>query len=409
MNLNQIVIVGSGQGGFQMAASLRQDGFTGKITLIGDEPGVPYQRPPLSKGYMKEGNADKLALRPAAFYDQNDIDLIEATRVTQIDRDEKTVQLNDGRVVSYDHLILATGSRNATPPIKNLDLSGVLALRTLADAKSIRESVPDMRHAIVVGGGFIGLEFAAVARAAGVGVTVVEGAPRFMARAVSEPVSTFFQDAHKGWGSDVVLGQFVSEVLDDGQGRACGIRLADGTEIKGDTVLIAAGVVPNSELAADAGLHVSNGVEVDAFLATSDPDISALGDCCLFPEPISGTVARLESVQAATDHARTISKRLMGAPEPYAAVPWFWSDQGDKKLQIAGLNTGADDIHVVPSNEGTLVVLSFRAGDLISVETVNAAAAHMSARKLLGMGDPITKDALAAVDYDLRAYLKALK
>lgn len=408
MTLTRAVIVGAGQGGFQAAASLRQFGFDGTVTLIGDEPGLPYQRPPLSKAYLKTGVEEKLYLRPADFYTSKDIDYHEKARVASIDRAAQHVLTKDGRNFPYDHLILATGSRNRVPPIGNLGLSGVHAIRTLDDARRLRAKMPEIGHAIVVGGGFIGLEFAAVACAAGIKVSVVEGASRLMARAVSAPISQEFLAAHRAWGADVILNTFAADVLDDGQGNVAGLSLSDGRELAGDTVIVAAGVVPNSEIAAAAQLCTDDGIIVDEYLVTSDPTISALGDCCKFPDMSIAAHVRLESVQAATDHARTIAARLTGAPAAYKAIPWFWSDQGDLKLQIAGLSTHANAWQIVESAKDPFVVLCFRDEVFCAVETINAVAPHMAGRKLLACERKFQRSDLAKDDFDLRAAAKRL-
>ncbi|RAI00209.1 pyridine nucleotide-disulfide oxidoreductase [Acuticoccus sediminis] len=395
MESGRIVIVGAGQGGFQAAASLRQEGFRGEIVLIGDETGLPYQRPPLSKAYLKTGVADELELRPAAFFEAHDITLVNATRVEAIDREGKAVVAGDRRF-PYDHLIIATGTRNLRPPIPGLERT--VDLRTLADAARLRDHLAGPRRIAVIGGGFIGLEFAAVARALGHTVTVAEAATRLMARVVSPEVSARFLDMHRGMGTEVLLGQPVAEVTETG------IALADGTVIAADMVLLAAGVRPNAELAAAAGLTVANGVVVDTQLATADPDISALGDCAVFPDPRTGRPVRLESVQAAVDHARTIAKRLVkGSTDAYAAVPWFWSDQADWKLQIAGLSSPEDDSVL----RGDGAVLRFDGDVLTAVETINDGRTHMQARRLMAGDAPLTRDALAPLDYDLGPLMKA--
>ncbi len=386
--MQDIVIIGAGQGGLQAAMSLRQDGFEGNITLIGAEPGLPYQRPPLSKAYLKSGDAGALQLRPESFFEKKQITLVSGTRVDRIDRDARTVQAGE-RVFSYDHLILATGTRNLRPPIPGAELA--LDLRTLEDAARLRDALDRPMRCAVIGGGFIGLEFAAVARALGHEVTVAEAAPRLMARAVSPETSERFLGMHRDMGTEVLLGDPVCEV------RADGISLAGGTRIAADLVLMAAGVIPNTELAAAAGLAVDNGVVVDAHMLTADPAISALGDCAVFPDPATGRPVRLESVQAATDHARLISKRLTGKAEaPYDAVPWFWSDQADSKLQIAGLAAAGDA--TVTRADGAI----FRfAGDRLSaVETVNDARTHMLSRKRLA-GAPVLRRDLEAAGFDL--------
>lgn len=388
--MDRIVIIGAGQGGIQAAISLRQEGYSGRLTVIGAEPGLPYQRPPLSKVFLKSGDADALRLRPAAFYDKNEIELIDGTRVEAIDRARGVVHAG-ATSFAYDHLILATGTRNLRPPIEGAERA--LDLRTLEDAARLRAALSEPRRCAVIGGGFIGLEFAAVARSLGHAVTVAEAAPRLMARAVSPATSARFLALHEALGSTVHLGDPAVAVRD------AGIALSSGAYVEADVVLLAAGVVPNTELAADAGLAVDNGIVVDARLLTDDPAISALGDCCVFPDPTTGRPVRLESVQAATDHARLIARRLVkGVETPYAAVPWFWSDQADRKLQIAGLSSIADE--TLERSDGAI----FRfAGDRVSaVETVNDARTHMQARKRLALS-PIRRSQLEAVEFDLAA------
>lgn len=401
--MQRIVIIGTGQGSQQMAASLRQEGFQGEILMLGEEPGLPYQRPPLSKAYMANGNAAALLLKAASFYERSAIVLRDGVRVAAIDRATREVVTGDGARHPYDHLVIATGARNAPPPIPGLDAPGVVELRSLADAERIRRRLAATRHAVVVGGGFIGLEFAAMARAAGVAVTVVEAAPRLMSRALSPEMADWFLTLHREMGSQVLLDAPVAGVLAGADGRASGVVLADGREVSGDLVLMATGVRPNSELAEAAGLACADGILVDATLATADPAISALGDVAAFPGPL-GRPLRLESVQAAVDHARHIARRLVGgASAPYAAVPWFWSDQGKAKLQIAGLLTGADRTVVLPQPEAAPVVVLFRGGRLAAVETVNAAGIHMAARRMIGC--PLAQ--LEAHGFDLRAAMKA--
>ena len=400
--MKRIVIVGTGQGGFQAAASLRQEGFEGEILLLGDEPGFPYQRPPLSKAYMADCDGERLLLKPAAFYERSGITLRERTRVAAIDRATAEVVTEAGERHGYDHLILATGARNLRPPIPGQEAEGVLDLRTLADAARIRARLGTARRAIVIGGGFIGLEFAAMARAAGVDVTVLEATPRLMGRALSPGMSAHFLGAHRAMGTEVRLDAAARQIEAEG-GAVTGVRTAGDEVIPGDLVLIACGVRPNVELAAAAGLAVDNGVTVDAELLSSDPAISALGDVACFPLP-DGSRVRLESVQAAVDHARHIAKRLVtGAAGAYAAVPWFWSDQGKLKLQIAGLGTGADEVIAVPQPDGAPMILLLREGRLCAVETVNAPGQHMAARRLIGT----PREALAAAGHDLKAALKA--
>jgi len=380
--VEKIVIIGAGQGGFQAAASLRQEGFEGQITLIGAEMGLPYQRPPLSKAFLKTGNADALNLRPQSYYDKNEITLLHAY-VDRIDRGAKQVFAGD-RSIPYDHLILAMGTRNLRPPIPGLERA--LDLRTLEDAQKLRDTLDRPMRCAVIGGGFIGLEFAAVARGLGHEVAVAEAAPRLMSRVISPEMSEQFRKLHEGLSTQLLLGNPVAQVTDDG------ITLANDSKIAADLVLLAAGVVPNTELAEKAGLTVSNGIVVDRQLLTEDPSISSLGDCCAFPDPVSHKHIRLESVQAATDHARLIAKRLVqGSDAAYSAVPWFWSDQADKKLQIAGL--AAPDDASVMRDDGA--VFRFRGDFLCAVETVNDAKTHMKARRQLADGSVTRQDILS--------------
>jgi 3-phenylpropionate/trans-cinnamate dioxygenase ferredoxin reductase subunit len=398
--VRRIVIVGAGQGGQQVAASLRGEGFPGAITLIGDEPGLPYQRPPLSKAYMKDGDAERLLLKPASFYDRSAIDYRPGTRVTRVDRERQEVVTAEGAAYAYDHLVLATGAHNVVPPLESCGGVAVAGLRTLADAAALRARLSATARAVVIGGGFIGLEFAAVARAAGLEVTVIEATDRLMGRVVSPAISAYFLDFHRSMGTEVILGARAAAI------EHFAVRLADGGRVAGDLVLLAAGVRANSELAAAAGLATDDGVVVDAQLRTSDPAISALGDCARFPLT-SGRLIRLESVQAAVDHARHIARRLVtGDTAAYAAVPWFWSDQGDRKLQIAGLALEADRSVVAPSPAGKLTVLHFAAECLTAVETVNAPAPHMAARRLLASG-PVDAAEIEAAGFDLPALARA--
>ncbi|WP_353476010.1 FAD/NAD(P)-binding oxidoreductase (plasmid) [Salipiger sp. H15] len=369
-----VLILGAGQGGLQAAISLRQNGYAGPVTLVGAEPGLPYQRPPLSKAYLLEGKAEALALRPESFFTSKAITLRPGTWVDAIDRAARQIRIGS-EMLPYDHLILATGTRNLRPPIAGLERA--LDLRTLADAAALRMALADPQRIAVIGGGFIGLEFAAVARKLGHEVSVIEAAPRLMARAVSPAMSRHFEHWHRAQGVALHLGQ-PAVAVDEG-----GVTLADGTHVAAGFVLLAAGVRPNSELAEAAGLATGNGVTVDAGLRTSDPAIFALGDCACFPDPRTGAPVRLESVQAATDHARLIAARIAkGETADYAALPWFWSDQGDQKLQIAGL-AGPETTEEVVA-EG--VVARFDALGLAAVETVNNARAHMKARRMLASG-----------------------
>ncbi|WP_315833720.1 NAD(P)/FAD-dependent oxidoreductase [Bradyrhizobium prioriisuperbiae] len=404
-DLQDVVVVGAGQAGFQAAASLRDNGFAGRISLIGDEPGLPYQRPPLSKAYLT-GATDRVALnlRPESFFTQAAIDLRTGQRVMFIDRARKCIRLSNETTLPYDHLVLATGARNRTLDLPGADLDGVLQLRSAGDADALRNRLPDIKRIAIIGAGFIGLELAALASSMGIAVTILEASTRPMSRALSETMSRFFLEAHQATGVRFVFDAVVTRIRDH-QGRAIAVDTADGQTHPADLVLVGVGVVPNVELAADAGLAVANGIVVDAHLATADPSISAIGDCAAYPQPFAGGERRrIESVQNAVDHARCLAARLTGKPQPYRAVPWFWSDQGPFKLQIAGL-PAPHDHHVVRGDPSSSAfsVFCFRDGRLAGVESVNKAADHMIARRLLSSGAALSPDEAANQTFDLKA------
>lgn len=404
---NRVVIVGAGQAGFQVAASLRQDGFDGEVILIGDEAGLPYQRPPLSKAYLKGAvGIDSLEFRPQAFFAEHRVELVHG-RAAAIDRTNRRVTLEDGRALGYDHLVLATGAHNRVLPVPGADLDGVCGLRGIADADRLRRRLGEVRRVVVAGAGFIGLEFAAVAAGLGLDVHVLEMAERPMARAVSRPMSEAFAKAHRRWGVKLDLGQGLSRI-EGRDGRVAAVETTAGRRVEADLVVFGIGVIPNMRLAQEAGLATGNGIEVDAHLLTSDPAISAAGDVAQFPSVQAGRDVRLESVQNAVDHARTIAARLMGHAVPYAAIPWFWSDQGDLKLQIAGLMMGQDaEIVVGDVEKPAFSVLGFREGTLIAVESVNRASDHMAARRLLGSHSTLSPQEAETPNFDLKAWAVA--
>ncbi|HSI39424.1 MAG TPA: FAD-dependent oxidoreductase [Xanthobacteraceae bacterium] len=401
-----VVIVGSGQGGFQLAASLREVGFNGPITLIGEEPGLPYQRPPLSKAFLKgEADAEHLELRPASFFAEHRIELAAGVRVAAIDRAARRVKLGSGASLAYGHLVLATGARNRPLAVPGAELEGVFYLRTLADAVALRARLSTPSRVVVVGAGFIGLEFAAVARALGHEVTVLEFAARPLGRAVSAEMSAFFFAAHRAMGTDVRCGAGVAR-LHGAQGRVDAVETADGTVFPADLVVVGVGVVPNVELAVEADLPVANGIAVDEFLATPDEAISALGDAASYPSRHAGTTVRLESVQNAADHGRALAARLVGRPVPYAAVPWFWSDQADLKLQMVGLAM-PDDRAVLRGDPASrrFSVFRFHERRLTAIESVNRPADHMLGRRLLAGAPRLTPEEAADESFDLKGLL----
>ena len=316
-----VVIVGTGQAGFQVAASLRQEGFAGRIAMIGDEPVPPYQRPPLSKSYLAgESGLDELWLRPETFYAQHRIDLLAGETVTAIDRAGHRVRLASGGELVWDHLVLATGARFRPLAVPGAELDGVLPLRTLADADILRERLDRAQEVVVVGAGFIGLEFASAAIARGAAVHIVEVTQQPMGRVVSATISKFFTDAHRRWGAQISLGSGVTRILGTG-GRVTGIETTDGRHLPADLVLICIGVIPNAELARDAELAVDNGIVVDQHLATADPAILAIGDCANFPTPFAVGRVRLESVQNAVDQGRCVAAYIRGNRQPTIKSP----------------------------------------------------------------------------------------
>ena len=404
-----VAIVGTGQAGFQAAASLRQEGFAGRIVMIGDEPVRPYQRPPLSKSYLaRDSSLDELWLRPETFYAQHQIDVLACETVTALDRTERRLRLASDSELSWDHLVLATGARFRPLAVPGAELDGVVPLRTLADADVLRERLDQAREVVVIGAGFIGLEFASVAIARGATVHIVEVTQQPMGRVVSATISRFFTEAHRRWGAEVLLGTGVTRILGTG-GRVTGVETSGGRHLPADLVLICIGVVPNAELAREAGLAVDNGIVVDERLATTDPAILAIGDCANFPTPFAIGRVRLESVQNAVDQGRSVAAYIVGKPAPYDKVPWFWSDQRDVKLQIAGITVGHDNAVLRGDPESAhFSVFCFRAGRLIGVESVNQAADHVVARRLLAGNPKLAPEQAADVSYDLRAHVRGL-
>lgn len=400
-----IVVVGTGQAAFQLAASLREEGWSAPITLVGDEPGLPYNRPPLSKAFLKgeRGSVD-LALRPEAFFADRQLGLRTGVRVLSIDRAARRVALSDGETLGYAHLVLATGTRNRRLDVPGVGLAGVTSLRTQAEASALWDHVRAARRAVVVGAGFIGLEFAAVAATMGCAVRVIEAGPRAMGRAVTAGTAATFTRWHEAQGTVFSFATGVAAILGEDSVRA--VRCMDGAEHPADLVLVGIGVEANDDLAAGAGLAVAGGVVVDEQLGTADPAISAIGDCAVYPSRHAGGASvRLESVQNAVDHARSLAAHLAGRSRPYDAVPWFWSDQGPLKLQIAGLTAGSD-AHVTLGEAESCAVLCFRGGRLAGVESINRPAEHMAARKLLRGEAPITPEMAAAPGFSLREAAK---
>jgi 3-phenylpropionate/trans-cinnamate dioxygenase ferredoxin reductase subunit len=384
---------------------LRQDGFAEPIALVNDEGHLPYQRPPLSKAYLKgAGGPETLMFRPEKFYRDQNVDLI-TDRAAAIDRAARKLKLASGASLDYGHLVLATGARNRLLDLPNANLDAVRYLRTLDESEALRHLIKPGMRVVVIGAGFIGLEFAATARAKGLEVDVVELAPRVMARAVTVEISDYFQSRHTAAGIRIHLGVQVTSIEADGE-KVTGVSLSDGCHIPADLVVVGVGVLPNVELGAETGLPVASGIIVDEHLLTSDPNISAIGDCALYKSERFGGSLRLESVQNATDHARCVAARLTGHAKAYDGLPWFWSDQGPDKLQMAGLTTGYDRVVVRGNREqGQFSAFCYKAGHLVGIESVNRAGDHMFGRRLLGANGSITPEQAADLNFDLKTAL----
>jgi 3-phenylpropionate/trans-cinnamate dioxygenase ferredoxin reductase component len=408
MSSDQIVIVGAGHGGVQLAASLREEGYDGKLILLGDEKDLPYQRPPLSKAYLKRATPDDgVLLRGPDFYPKNNIDLLLGTRAVEIDRAARRLMLKSGQALDYTQLVLATGGVQRRLPIEGADLDGVFSLRTMAEARALRDRLEIAHNVIVIGAGFIGLEFAATAASQGRKVDLFELADRPMARAVTPQTSAFFAAAHRAFGVNLHFHESIAAIKGE-NGRVSSVALRDGTRLPADMVLIGIGLMPSDELARAAGIAAPNGIKVDERLATSDANIFAIGDTVYHYNTHRGAEMRLESVQNATDQARTLAKILVGKPARYDHVPWFWSDQGDLKLQIAGFLDTSDKIVLRGAYEDRAYSLfGFKNNVLTGVESVNKAGDHMLARRLLGEPVPVTPEFIADPESDLKALLRA--
>ncbi|WP_420339651.1 NAD(P)/FAD-dependent oxidoreductase [Roseibium sp.] len=380
----EIVIVGAGQAGAQVAQSLRQGGFEGALRLIGDEAHPPYQRPPLSKKFLAgEIGAEGLWLRPPAFYTTNTIDHIPNTSVVGIDRSAKRVQLENGDTISYGKLVLATGTKARLLPIKGSEKDGVVTLRSIGDVDAIRDRLSKSQNLVIIGAGYIGLEVAAVARALGKDVCVIEAQDRPMKRVVSETVSGFFAKLHSDNGVQLRLNTGI-EALEGGE-AVDSIKLSNGDSVPADLVLVAVGAEPNDQLAADAGLDTDNGVLVDGAAQTSDPDIYAVGDCTRFYSGRYSRSVRMESVQNAIDQAKIAAQALLGQDVDYDPLPWFWSDQYEIKLQIAGLSEGYDKTIVVGDPAAKKFYVAYlKENALIAVDSINSPRSHMMARRVIG-------------------------
>lgn len=402
------VILGAGQAGAEVAATLRKQGFSGRISLVGEEPQPPYRRPPLSKAFLA-GEADEASLfvmKPEQLAKQG-IDFIGDAHAIAIDRQAKTVTLADGRQLAYDKLALTLGGRARPLPVPGAELKKVFLLRNIADVEAIRPQLQAGRRLAIVGGGFIGLEVAAVARKLGLEVQVIETMGRVLARVTAPVVSHFFERIHTEAGVDIRTGVKVEAF--EGDGAVTAVRLDDGSAVAADLVIVGIGLIPHGDLAEAAGLAVDDGIVVDECARSSDPDIVAAGDCANHPNRFKGGRMRLESVQNAMEQARVAAFAMLGDPQPYDSIPWFWSDQYDCKLQMAGLSAGYDAtvLRGDPEADRKFSAFYLRAGRLIAVDSVGRPQDFMFAKKLIPAGVAPDPEQLADPDFALKGLLPA--
>ena len=390
-----VVIVGAGHGAGQVVATLKQHKHDGPIIMLGDEPYLPYQRPPLSKKYLAgEMAPERLYFKPESFYDDPNIEVRLNTRVVRIDRDAGYVQTDAGDREAYDTLVLATGSRVRRIPVEGSDLDGVFYLRSISDVNDIRTKMASAKRVVIVGAGYIGLEVAAVMRMQGLDVTVLEMADRVMSRVVSEQVSEFYQREHRQQGVKLLLSTGLRSFR--GNGSVHDVETDDGQALPADLAIVGAGILPNTNIAAEAGLDIDNGIVVDDRCRTSDENIYAIGDCTSHPSAIYERRVRLESVHNALEQAKTASSNICGIDTRYSQVPWFWSDQYDLKLQIAGLSQGFDATVLRGSpDERSFACVYLREGRLIAVDAINAPRDFMQSKALIEKRAEIAIDRLA--------------
>ncbi|MDP1641504.1 MAG: FAD-dependent oxidoreductase [Phenylobacterium sp.] len=398
-----VVILGAGHAGGTAAALLRQYGHAGPISLIGDEPLAPYQRPPLSKAWLKgEADADSLALKPLEFYAEHQIDFRPNIRALKLRRSDKVVELSDGSSLSYDILILATGARAIKLPVPGADLAGLLELRTAADAEALKAAVGPGKRLAVVGGGYIGLEVAASGRALGAEVVVIERESRLLARVACEALSSFFRGVHETHGVIFEMGASVTGFVGE-NGHVTGVTLADGRTLPCDAAVIGVGATPNDELAAESGLETARGVVVDLEARTSDPSIFAIGDVAHRPMPIYDRMFRMESVPNALEQAKQAASAITGRPAPAGEVPWQWSDQYDLKLQIAGYAFDTDEVLLRgdPAS-GKFAVFHLKGDQIQSVEAINSPPEFMMGKQLIGNRKPVSKAKLSDLSVSMK-------
>jgi len=403
--MSNIVIVGGGHGAVMTALNSRKLGFEGTISIIGEEDEIPYQRPPLSKGYLLGETArERLQVRHPEVIAENRIELRTGVRVTGISRKIKQVNLESGERITYDKLVIATGARPRLLDVPGAELSGIHTIRSLADIDALREELPRATNCVIIGAGFIGLEAAAVLRKLDKEVTVLEAAASVMGRSVSTEVATFFRTVHENRGVTFHF-NCLTAAIEGRAGRVCAVQTEDGRNWPADLVIFGVGILANDELAQKAGLTTDHGILVDEYCRTNDPSIYAIGDCTRHRNLRFDGYISLESVQNAVDQAKVVASVIAGKAKPYNDLPWFWSDQYEMKLQIAGLSQGSDEIMVYDDGQDgvKLGVCHFRSGELIAVETVNRAADHIAAQRLLASEKPVRREDLGSKETSLKA------
>ena len=405
--MKHCIIIGASHAGAQLCISLRQGGWEGKITVIGDEPDLPYHRPPLSKDFLSgDKKIDEILLRPASVYEKANVEMKLGARVGAIDRDAKTILTDDGDTLAYDKLVLTTGARVRHLPVPGADFEGVFYLRDTNDVHAIKENVAAGKRAVIIGGGYIGLETAASLRKQGMEVTVLEAMSRILQRVTAPELSSFYKRIHSEEGVNILEGVMASEIKQSG--KALSVETSCEQSFGADMVIIGIGVIPNVELAKEAGLDVGNGIEVNSFCQTSDPDIYAAGDVTWHFNPIYERHIRLESVPNATEQAKTVASHMNGNPKAYNSLPWFWSDQFDLKLQIAGLSEGYDDIIIRGDIEGSrsFAAFYFKGDKILAVDAVNSPREFMFTKMALTKGQALDKTRLADREADLKTAIK---
>jgi 3-phenylpropionate/trans-cinnamate dioxygenase ferredoxin reductase subunit len=398
------VVVGASHSGAQFVISLRQGGWSGRIILIGEEHDLPYHRPPLSKDFLSgDKSLDEILLRPQSVYEKADVELRLGARVETIDRKNKTVEIQSGETFSYSKLVLATGARVRKLPVPGAELDGVFYLRDTRDVLAIKDQVKSGNKAVIIGGGYIGLETAASLRKQGMEVSVLEAMPRILQRVTAPDLSIFYKRVHTEEGVQILESVGATEIQRTDKGLC--VVTDGGEKLDADIVVIGIGVIPNSDLAKDAGLKVGNGIEVDENARTDDPDIYAIGDVTWHYNPIYDRHIRLESVPNATEQAKTAAASINGAPKPYNSLPWFWSDQFDLKLQIAGLSQGYDSVVIRGDMLGSrsFAAFYFKGDKLLAVDAVNRPREFMLARQVLSKGLTLNKAILDDEGADLKA------